>query len=129
MAPPFGLLATALLLIGLGMGLSIPTMFRVVVERVDQHRAGLVGGMVNSTLQVSAAIGVAALGGIFYAILGRRTDPQALAQAFAITMLLVAICHVTGALLAAGLGQQRPARVSSRKASEPVGCEEKRRPA
>jgi MFS family permease len=128
--PHFALLATPLLLIGLGMGLSIPTMVRVVVERVAQHRAGLVGGMVNSTLQASAAMGVAVLGGAFYAILGDRTDPQALAQAFAVTMLLVAVCHVTGALLAAGLGQRRPARVSSRKASEPAGCEvEKRRPA
>ncbi len=106
--PPFALLATPLLLIGLGMGLSIPTMVRVVVERVAQHRAGLVGGMVNSTLQVSAAIGVAVLGGVFYAVLGQRTDPQALAQAFAVTMLLIAACHVVGALLAAGLGQPRP---------------------
>jgi MFS family permease len=125
--PPFGLLATALLLIGLGMGLSIPTMVRVVVERVAQHRAGLVGGMVNSTLQASAAMGVAILGGAFYAILGNRTDPGALAQAFAVTMLLVAVCHVAGAWLAAGLGQRRPVRVSSRKAEVAVECEAKKR--
>jgi MFS family permease len=128
--PSFALLATALLLIGLGMGLSIPTMVRVVVERVAQHRAGLVGGMVNSTLQASAAMGVAILGGAFYAILGNRTDPQALAQAFAVTMVLVAVCHVAGAWLAAGLGQRRPVSVSSRKADVAVECEaEKRRAA
>ena len=62
--------AVALLLMGFGMGSAIPTMVRVVVERVDPHRAGLVGGLVNSMLQISAAIGVATLGGVFYAKLG-----------------------------------------------------------
>jgi MFS family permease len=43
-SPPFPLFATALLTIGLGMGSSVPTLFRVIVERVDPKRAGLVGG-------------------------------------------------------------------------------------
>lgn len=104
--PPFALMAPALLLIGLGMGLSIPTMVRVVVERVEPHRAGLVGGMVNSTLQVSAALGVALLGGLFYAVLGTRTDPAAVTHAFSMTLLSIAGCHVVGAFMAAGLGQR-----------------------
>jgi EmrB/QacA subfamily drug resistance transporter len=124
LAPPFAPLAAALLMIGLGMGTSIPTMVRVVVERVAQHRAGLVGGMVNSTLQVSAAIGVAVLGGLFYAILGQRADPPAVAHAFAITMLAVAACHGVGALLAAGLGQRRQVAARSAKAQNGAGvCE------
>ena len=105
--PPFALLGPALLLIGLGMGMSIPAMVRVVVERVEPQRAGLVGGMVNSTLQVSAAIAVAVLGGLFYAALGTRTDSGAVAHAFSITLLAIAACHVTGAVLAAGLGLRR----------------------
>jgi EmrB/QacA subfamily drug resistance transporter len=115
-SPPFAPLAAALLMIGLGMGLSIPTMMRVVVERVAQNRAGLVGGMVNSTLQVSAALGVAVLGGLFFTILGQRTDPAAVAHAFAFTLLSVAVCHVAGALLAAGLGQPRRAEAPSAEA-------------
>ena len=107
LVPPWPLLAPALLMIGLGMGLSIPTMVRVIVERVAPERAGLVGGIVNSTLQVSAAIGVAALGGLFYATLGPRTDPGAVTHAFAVTLLAIAACHVVGAILAAGLGQRR----------------------
>ncbi|GGF03287.1 MFS transporter [Aliidongia dinghuensis] len=107
MVPPLALIAPALLVIGLGMGLSIPTMVRVIVERVEPHRAGLVGGIVNSTLQVSAAIGVAVLGGLFYAALGTRTDAQSVAHAFSLTLLAIAACHLVGALLAAGLGQRR----------------------
>ncbi len=105
--PPFALMAPALLLIGLGMGLSIPTMVRVVVERVEPHRAGLVGGLVNSTLQVSAAVGVAVLGGLFYSVLGTRTDPATITHAFCLTLLAIAVCHGAGAVLAAGLGQKR----------------------
>jgi MFS family permease len=107
--PPWSLLAPALLFIGLGMGMSIPTMVRVIVERVEPHRAGLVGGMVNSTLQVSAAIAVAVLGGLFYTALGTRTDPAAVTHAFSITLLAIALCHLGGAVLGAGLGQRRRA--------------------
>jgi EmrB/QacA subfamily drug resistance transporter len=104
--PSFGWLVLALTLIGLGMGMSIPTMVRVVVERVEPRRAGLVGGMVNSTLQMSAAIGVALLGGLYYAVLGTRTDPAAIAHAFSITLLSIAGCHAVGAVMAAGLGKR-----------------------
>jgi EmrB/QacA subfamily drug resistance transporter len=120
-APPFAPFSVALALMGLGMGMSIPTMMRVVVERVDQRRAGLVGGLVNSTLQVSAAIGVALLGGLFYAVLGGRSDPPAVAHAFVVTLLSVAACHSGGALLAAGLGQ--PRRVEAPAATAVRVCE------
>ncbi|PKU25223.1 MFS transporter [Telmatospirillum siberiense] len=105
--PPTALMAPSLLLIGLGMGFSIPTMMRVVVERVEPRRAGLVGGMVNSTLQVSAAAGVAVLGGLFYTVLGDRTDPAQVTHAFCVTLLAIAGCHILGAVLAAGLGRRQ----------------------
>jgi MFS family permease len=106
-APPWPLLGPALVLIGLGMGTTMPTMVRVIVERVEPHRAGLVGGMVNSTLQVSAALGVAVLGGVFFAKLGTATGSVAISHAFAATLIGVAACHTAGALMAAGLGQRR----------------------
>ena len=116
-APPFVSMTGALMLIGLGMGSSIPTMMRVVVERVDPRRAGLVGGLVNSMLQVSAAIAVATLGGLFYAVLGQRTDAQSIAHAFALTLVGVGTCHIFGGLLAWGLGQRRPAAKAAAAAS------------
>jgi ABC-type glucose/galactose transport system permease subunit len=87
--------------------MSIPTMMRVIVERVEPQRAGLVGGMVNSTLQVSASLSIAVMGGLFYTLLGARSDAAAIAHAFAITMVAIAACHIVGACLAAGLGQRR----------------------
>ena len=112
------LLALALAMIGLGMGMSIPTLFRVIVERVDPRHAGLVGGLVNSTLQVSAAMGVALLGGLYFTELGKRSDAGSIARAFSITLLGVASCHLVGAALGAGLGQKRKAP-AAKACSEP----------
>ncbi|MEI9988003.1 MAG: MFS transporter [Aliidongia sp.] len=118
-APSWLLLGPAVALIGLGMGMSMPIMVRVIVERVEPHRAGLVGGMVNSTLQISGAISIAVLGGLFFTSLGTRTDPAAVAHGFSITLLAIAACHLTGAGLAAGLGLRRaaaaPASVARRQ--------------
>ena len=105
--PTLHLIVPALILIGLGMGMTLPTMIRVIVERVEPHRAGLVGGLVNSMLQVSAAMSVALLGGLFFFALGPNTDPASISQAFAITLAAIAACHIAGAFLAAGLGQRR----------------------
>jgi EmrB/QacA subfamily drug resistance transporter len=101
--PPWPLLAPSLAFIGLGLGTSIPMMIRVIVERVEPHRAGLVGGIVNSTLQVSSALGMALLGGLFFTLTTSRT----ITAAFAITLLAIAACQVLGATLAAGLGLRR----------------------
>jgi EmrB/QacA subfamily drug resistance transporter len=107
--PPLPLLTPALVLIGLGMGLSIPTLVRVIVERVEPRRAGLVGGIVNSMLQVGGAIGIAVLGGLFFTALGTRTDPATVTKAFSMTLLAIGTCHVGGVFLAMGLGQRRSA--------------------
>jgi EmrB/QacA subfamily drug resistance transporter len=107
--PPWALMGPALVLIGLGMGMAMPTMVRVIVERVEPRRAGLVGGMVNSMLQVGSAVGIAVLGGLFFTALGTRTDPSAVTRAFSMTLLAIAACHAGGALLALGLGQRRRA--------------------
>jgi MFS family permease len=112
--PPWPLMAPSLALIGLGMGMSIPTMVRVIVERVDPRRAGLVGGIVNSTLQVSAALSIAVLGGLFFTLIGPRTDAASVTRAFSTTLLAIAACHVGGGVLAAGLGQRRRVLLQAR---------------
>jgi EmrB/QacA subfamily drug resistance transporter len=105
--PPWALLGPAVAVIGLGMGVSMPTMMRAIVERVEPRHAGLVGGIVNSTLQVSAAVGIAVLGGLFYTVVGAHVVPATVTRAFSVTLVGIAICHFAGALLAAGLGQRK----------------------
>jgi MFS family permease len=115
--PPWPLIVPPMMLFGFGMGLIIPTMVRVIVERVEPRHAGLVGGLFNSTLQISAAISIAVLGGLFYTVLGGRSDPAAVTHAFAVALWAVAACHVGGALLATGLGLRQAA-----KPLAPVPC-------
>jgi MFS family permease len=107
MMPPWPAIMPGMMLTGFGMGLAIPTMVRVIVERVEPQHAGLVGGLFNSSLQVSAAISIAVLGGLFYTVLGDHRDPGTVTHAFTITLLAIGACHVGGALLAAGLGLRR----------------------
>jgi MFS family permease len=105
--PPWPLIMPIMALAGFGMGLAIPTMVRVIVERVEPQHAGLVGGLFNSALQVSAAMSIALLGGLFYTVLGSRTDPGAITHAYVVALLAISACHLGGALLAVGLGHRR----------------------
>jgi MFS family permease len=111
--PPWLLIMPSMALGGFGMGLAIPTMVRVIVERVEPQHAGLVGGLFNSSLQVSAAISIAVLGGLFFTVLGDRNSPEAVTHAFAVTLVAIAACHIGGALLAMGLGLRSAAPVQS----------------
>ncbi len=56
-------------------------------------------------LQVSAAVGIAVLGGLFYTVIGAACHSgNCDARAFSVTLVGIAVCHFGGALLAAGLG-------------------------
>jgi MFS family permease len=51
----------AMLLLGLGAGLSFPAMMTLAMSGVDPSEAGLASGLVNTTLQVGGALGLAVL--------------------------------------------------------------------
>jgi predicted MFS family arabinose efflux permease len=50
---------------GVGQGFLQPSTVRVVLTEVEPEKAGLAAGVVTSTLQVGAAVGVAAVGSVF----------------------------------------------------------------
>jgi MFS family permease len=81
---------------GLGFGTVMPSVIKAVISSIDQRHAGLASGIMISTFQIGAALGVAIIGGIFYSVLGTRPDPDAYAHAFAVALG----CNV--ALLALG---------------------------
>jgi EmrB/QacA subfamily drug resistance transporter len=81
---------------GLGYGTVVPSVIKAVLGGVDEKHAGLASGMVITTFQIGAALGVAIIGGVFYSALGTKSDPGTYAHAFA----LVLGCNV--ALLALG---------------------------
>ncbi len=89
------LLELGLAIAGIGFGVSMPALIKVVIGSLAPRHAGLASGVVITALQVSAALGVAIIGGVFYSVLGQRSDEAAYAHAFVVGLA----CNV-GMLLA-----------------------------
>ena len=53
---------------GLGQGLQLPVLFRIVLSDVPAERAGVGGGVMTTTQQAALALGVATLGTLFLAL-------------------------------------------------------------
>ena len=85
-----------LALAGIGFGIVMPSVIEAVIGRVDPPQAGLASGIIISTLQIGAALGVAIVGGILYGTPRRRDTSAAYARAFAtalgcnVALLLIA---------------------------------------
>ncbi|TWI62577.1 MFS transporter [Pseudoduganella lurida] len=98
-APASMALAILLFCIGFGQGLGLPTLMKMITGRVAPAHAGMIAGIASSTLQVSTALSVALIGGIFYTVLGGRDDPAAIAHAFIVAALCIACCLGAGVAL------------------------------
>lgn len=84
----------AVALLGFGQGWALPTLVRSVINRAPATGSGMTAGITNSALQISAALGVAVIGGVFFSVAGTSPDPVTLARAFAVAM------HCVGGSLA-----------------------------
>jgi EmrB/QacA subfamily drug resistance transporter len=96
---------------GVGQGLLQPSTVRIVLAEVEPEQAGLAAGVVTSTLQIGAAVGVAAVGSVFFAVLGQQAGAIAYGNAFASALAVAAGLQILGMLLAANMnhgGQLRP---------------------
>jgi len=100
-------LAAVLFAIGFGQGFVLPPLMRMVTGRVAPAFSGMIAGIASSTLQVGTALSVAVIGGIFYTVLGARTDPAAITQALVVALLCIAFCLAAGAGLGVTLVQRR----------------------
>jgi len=98
-APASAPLACILFVVGFGQGLSMPTLMRMITGRVAPAFSGMIAGIASSTLQVSTALSVALIGGIFYSVRGVHDDPAGIAHAFTVAILCIAACLAVGAAL------------------------------
>ena len=100
------LLFLALFCGGFGQGVAMPEMINFILGDVPAKDTGFAAGAMNSTLQIGSAISVAAIGSLFFTILGNGTGAAAYGHALGIAM--AAQCVVlTGSLL---LGLRTQAR-------------------
>jgi MFS family permease len=91
-------LLAAVFIAGFGQGIAFPWLYNTVLGEVPAHQAGLAAGIVNSALQVGAAVSAAAIGSLFFTILAGQHGERDYALAFA-----VAQATLTAALFAAML--------------------------
>jgi predicted MFS family arabinose efflux permease len=77
-------LMAAVFLAGLGQGIAFPRLFATVLGDVPSAQAGVAAGITNSAMQIGAAVSVAAIGSLFFMVLGGGTGERAYAHAFGI---------------------------------------------
>lgn len=87
-----------LLVAGLGHGLVQPSVVRIALAEVRPEQAGTASGVVLATLQIGAAVGAAAISGIFFSVLGQHPAQVDYALAFRASL------RVLSGLLAACIG-------------------------
>jgi MFS family permease len=76
-------LTAAVFLAGLGQGVAFPRLFATVLGDVPPAQAGVAAGITNSAMQIGAAVSIAAIGSLFFTVLGGRVGERAYAHAFA----------------------------------------------
>jgi len=96
-------LALPLFLVGAGQGIALPALVRLNVDQVGTRWAGLASGLVNATLQISAAVSVAMVGGLFITIAPDGASAEDVRLGFATASLTIGAALA----LAAGLGWKR----------------------
>lgn len=92
-------LVAAVGLLGFGQGLALPTLVRAIISRAPSTGSGMIAGITNSALQISAALGVAVIGGVFFSLAGSSPDPIAMSRALMAAMLCIAASLTVAAIL------------------------------
>jgi MFS family permease len=98
-------LAPGLLVAGLGQGMCMMPLFRIVLSQVPADRAGAGSGALATTQQTSLALGVAVLGGLFAAL--STPDALGVRDAFALVLLVQVAIVALIALMARALPDPR----------------------
>lgn len=99
----------ALLLIGAGMGVAIPSMIMLAMAGAEPGDTGLVSGFATTTQQAGAALGLATLTAVAAARTGADTSVEALRNGYSLGFE-VAATLVTGAFLLTALFLRNPSK-------------------
>ncbi|HET6193401.1 MAG TPA: hypothetical protein VFE59_41090 [Trebonia sp.] len=67
--PSEATLIPPMVIVGLGSGIAVPVLIGVVIQSVREG-AGMVSGVLTTAQQFASAVGVAAVGAVFFAVLG-----------------------------------------------------------
>jgi MFS family permease len=98
-------LAPGMLICGIGQGMAMTTLFRVVLSKVPTELAGVGSGVLTTTQQTFLALGVATLGSLFGSL--SAADSLGIEGAFVLVIGIQAVLSLGVALLARTLPDPR----------------------
>jgi len=108
------------LVTGLGLGMIISPLFDFILAAVTDKEVGSASGMLNAVQQLAGAVGVAAIGTLFFSTLSRHGFVTAMADALLIELALMPVLFVLAALLPAHARQAEVAAPGSEREPTPV---------
>jgi EmrB/QacA subfamily drug resistance transporter len=76
---------------GFGQGIAMPRLFNTALEDVTAAQAGLAAGIINSLLQIGAAVSNAAVVSLFFALLGKGVGEVAYGRALGLAMISLVV--------------------------------------
>ena len=82
-----GALLPVIFCYGFGQGCVIPQLVNVVLSSVDSGHAGSAAGLLSTTQQVSLSAGVAAIGNVYFKVLGPQPEPSDFARALGTSLV------------------------------------------
>ncbi|WP_076475527.1 MFS transporter [Williamsia sterculiae] len=90
-----------MILIGFGNGVAVPALIGVVLTTISPQHAGSAAGVLTTAQQFSSAIGIAAIGTVFFAVLGpgKRAGVHAYATALAGASMCSVVLALVGAVM------------------------------
>ncbi|MGI8594050.1 MAG: MFS transporter [Solirubrobacteraceae bacterium] len=120
--------APAVVLIGLGAGLSFPSLMTLAMSGATQSDAGLASGLINATVQVGGAIGLAVLATISAErTAGLRVDGESAATAlnsgYHLAYLVGAVLVTAAFVVAVTVLRSGSAQEAEEADTVPVGAE------
>ena len=80
-----------LLFAGMGHGIVLPSVVRIVIGEVGPAQAGLASSVVTSMLQIGSAFGATAISGVFFSVLSAGTSAANYAQAYQVSIAIVSV--------------------------------------
>jgi MFS family permease len=108
------LLLAAVFIAGFGQGIAFPRLYNTVLGEVPAHQAGVAAGIVNSALQVGASVSAAAIGSLFFSLLGEMSGERDYAFAFAIAQITLTAALFAAMLIAIPGRNELPRAVAGR---------------
>jgi MFS family permease len=93
------LLFAILFIAGFGQGVAMPEMIHTILGDIPDEHTGAAAGMMNSTLQMGSAISMAAIGSLYFAVLGNGTSSADYGGALGVAMAAIVAALVASMLL------------------------------